>query len=87
MEMIRGPSTPWKTNFQRPPELSDEIWKEEGLGEERKALGRFRMSFERKRTKGYSGFETSKIQSPKLPQMFETSEEGPELPQKPENFG
>ena len=75
-----------KTKLPKPPELPDEIWKEVGLGEEREAPGRLRMSFERERTKGYSGFETSKIQSPKLSQMFRTSEECPKLPQEVRNF-
>jgi len=31
-----------KSKLPKPPELLDEIWKEEGLGEEREALGRLR---------------------------------------------
>ena len=69
MEMIRGPSTPWKTNFRRPPELSNKGWKVKGLGEERENCWRLRNEFWRKKDEGVRRIDLGKkIQSPKLPE-------------------
>ena len=79
MHNILGPSNPPNPNFRRPPELSQEIWKEEGLGEEREALGQLRDVW---RERGRRGMLDLRLKRFKVWNFCRCSE----LPKKVRNF-